>query len=433
MNNRTFSKLKERLISSSFFKDSFWAVGGNGLGSGLLLLSGILIARLLGKDLYGEYGMVKTTMFLLALFSTFALGDTSTKYIAEYVKKDKTRVRELIKDSLQISLITSLAMSIALVAFAQQLADFINAPQLVLSFRFLGLIIVVRSLNTVASGILGGVRYYKQLGVYNVISGIVMLITCIPLTYYFSLSGALLSLVLSQFILTVLTLKEVWIVYRTFPIGQNIGYIRELLVFSFPFALNELIFSISSWGKSLLLTKYSSLGELGMYSAASQWFAIVLVIPGLLGNVILSYLSSSAAESSNTHNTIIKRMLLANFVSTLIPLVGVALCSGWITDYYGPTFAGMQIVLLIAISGAVFACMSRVYQSALMSENRKWAAFGVRSSYNAMNLVISFIVLKFTDGVDAARNMALVGLFVNFLSLILYIGVYYSKRKSPSY
>ena len=43
--------IKHRLLQSKLFKDSFWAVFGNGLGNALLLLAGILIARFLGKDL----------------------------------------------------------------------------------------------------------------------------------------------------------------------------------------------------------------------------------------------------------------------------------------------------------------------------------------------------------------------------------------------
>ena len=62
----SFKDIRQNLISSSLFKDSFWAVFGNGLGYFLLLVAGIVIARFLGKDIYGEYGVVKTTMFHIA-------------------------------------------------------------------------------------------------------------------------------------------------------------------------------------------------------------------------------------------------------------------------------------------------------------------------------------------------------------------------------
>ena len=44
-------EVKNKVLSSQLFKDSFWAVFGNGFGNAMLLLAGILIARLLGKDI----------------------------------------------------------------------------------------------------------------------------------------------------------------------------------------------------------------------------------------------------------------------------------------------------------------------------------------------------------------------------------------------
>ena len=56
LNNKVSLFIKQK-INSKLFRDSFWAVFGNGIGNALMLLSGIIIARLLGKDLYGEYGI----------------------------------------------------------------------------------------------------------------------------------------------------------------------------------------------------------------------------------------------------------------------------------------------------------------------------------------------------------------------------------------
>ena len=49
----SFGHIKQRILSNQLLKDSFWAVWGNSLGYAFFLLSGIIIARFLGKDLYG--------------------------------------------------------------------------------------------------------------------------------------------------------------------------------------------------------------------------------------------------------------------------------------------------------------------------------------------------------------------------------------------
>ena len=427
------NKYVSRILNNPLFKDSFWAVGGNGLGNALMLLSGIIIARMLGKDLYGEYGMVKTSMFYLAIFSTFSLGDTSTKYVAEYLQKDSTAIRSIIKSSFEISLITSSSICFLMIVFAERLAVFVNTPQLATAFRFIGCVIVFRSLSTVGAGVLGGLKEYKILGRNNVISGVFMFVLCIPLTYQWGLMGSLFTLLLSQCVLAIINTISVYNKYKTYPVVEHRGFGKQMVIFSYPFAINELLFALSSWGVNILLAKYATTGDLGMYTACSQWNAIILFMPGLLGNVILSYLSTSFVEKSQNHSRIINRMLMVNFVCTIIPFLLVVAFSKYIVGYYGPSFAGMEMVLFIMIWGTIFICFTRVFQSNLMSEGKKWVAFVIRSSYNVLSVLLVYVVLKWTNGKDAALNMAYISLFINFIGFLMYFIAYkYEVRKSCS-
>lgn len=427
------SKIIKSLKNSRLFKDSFWAVAGNGLGNFLLLISGILIARFLGKDLYGEYGMVKTTMFYAATFATLYLGSTSTKFIAEYIQTHPGKIHAVIRDSYKITIVTSLTLCVLLFVFARHLAVFIKVPQLATPFRYLGIIIVFRALSTVGAGVLAGFKDFKKLGINNVISGLVMLFSCVPLTKVMGLTGALLSLSVSQLLIAFLNSYGVYREEKNYSweliCADNETLVRMLLNFSYPFAIAELIYTAASFGVNLIVTRYASLGELGMYSACSQWNAIVLFIPGLLGNVILSYLSSSVGDSGG-HSKLIKKMLLVNLICTLVPLLIVCACSGWIAAYYGPSFRGMGHILVIMITSTVFTCLARVFHSDLISLGKKWQVAVIRSSYNVLLLVVAFIVLKKTDGVNAALNMSIIFVLISMLSLILFYGEYkISHRK----
>lgn len=390
-----------------------------------MLLSGILIARFLGKDLYGEYGIVKSTMFLMSLFATFGLGDTSTKYIAEYIHKDASQIRNIIKSSVRIVGLFSGSMCLLLIIGAESLAEFVKVPHMAVAFRFLGVIIIFRALNMVGAGILGGFKDYKRLGINNVLAGLTMIGLAVPLTLLWDLKGSLLALLASQVLLSVLNLTVVSRKSRRYTgSGGMQQFEREMISFSFPFALNEFVYTVCSWFATLLMTRYSSVGELGVSSAAGQWNSIIMFMPGLLGNVILSYLSTTAGTNGRQHTLIIRRMLLVNLVCTVIPLLIVAIFSDLITDFYGPTFVTMKPVLLVYIFGTIFTCLTRVFQSNLMSEGKKWRAFAIRSSYNFLQLVVTYMVLRFTNGVNAAYNMAWVSSSIALFSLFLYVGDY---------
>lgn len=76
---------------NSLFVDSIWALTGNAVGKLCALIAGIFVARFLGRDIYGEYSVIRNTLFVIAVFSTLGLGYSATKFIAEYIGKPQIR------------------------------------------------------------------------------------------------------------------------------------------------------------------------------------------------------------------------------------------------------------------------------------------------------------------------------------------------------
>lgn len=74
-------------------------------------------------------------------------------------------------------------------------------PQLIGPFRYLALIIVLKALSTAGIGILSGFGSFKDIGKCNVVSGLIMFVAAVPLTYWGGLNGALFALTGSQLIL----------------------------------------------------------------------------------------------------------------------------------------------------------------------------------------------------------------------------------------
>lgn len=397
-----------------FLKDSFWAVLGNGTGNFLLLMAGIVIARLLGKDIYGEYGMVKTTMFHIAAFSTFGLSYTSTKFISEYTTRDNSYLKSITSASISITLIASFTLSVLMFCYADLLASFIHAPQLKMAFRYLSVITILRALSTVGSGLLAGFKSFKSLGVNNIISGLTMLLMAIPATYFYGLQGSLLSLCLSQFILAFLNMSKVYHMVEALENQTKDSFYRRLFTFSIPVELQELSYAICNWGASLLITRYASLGELGVYTACSQWYAIVLFLPSLLQNVVLSYLSGAVGDKK-TNNDMFKNMLKINFICAVIPFVVVTSLSSLITSFYGDTFNGMRSTLIILILATIPATLSNVYVANLLANSRNWILSILRVSRDVLSIVSLYFILILTNGENAASNYAVLNVIVTVL------------------
>ena len=387
--------------NNKFFKDSFWAVFGNGLGNGFLLLAGILIARFLGKELYGEYGVVKTTMFYIASFATLGLGVTSTKYIATLLNSKPIHVKNVIHDAMTITVIFSSIIAIIIFIIAPFIANLLNEEQLVLALRALSVVIIFKAITTTQIGVLAGFKEFKTIALNSLSSGLLMLVICVPLTYLWGLKGALLSLLFSQIFNSIVNYMGIKRKSRSFSFVEKVSYKKELAYFSFPVALQESSFAICNWAAIMLLTKLSSMGEVGLYTASAQWNSIITMIPGLLINVILSYLSSSI-NNSIKHKKTLKLMLRINFFTTIIPFVIVYFLADFIASFYGKSFEGMPSVLRILTFSTILEACASVYKSELLALGKTWLLFSVRLFRDMILVIGVYILLTFSNGVDGA-------------------------------
>ena len=406
-------KLKTiNIKNGGLLSDSMWAVIGNGIGNFLFLVAGIIIARILGKDLYGEYGMVKTPMFNIAAFSTFGLGYTSTKFVSEFMQKDKRYIKDIVKKSLCITLVSSSTLCILLFVFAKPLSVFVNTPELATPFRFLGIILICRAMATTSGAICSGFKDFKFVGINNIVSGLALLIFGFVLTYYGSVTGSLIALFISQLTIFALNIFVVIKHVKLLP-KESKKSGNNLFSDSLPVALQELSYMIATWGATLLITKYASLGEVGIWTAAQQWYSIVLFIPGLLLNVVLAYLSGSIDVKQ--HEKLLKKMLLINFVCAIIPLIIVMLLSNYIELMYGITFEGLSLVLNTLLICTVFSCLSSVLQSDFISLGKNWELFWARLLRDAILIILLYYSIT-NDSSNAAFKFS----YINVIAFLAY-------------
>lgn len=415
----TIKIIKERILQSKLFKDSFWALVGNGIGDFLLLVSGILIARFLGKDLYGEYGVVKTNMFYMAGFSTFGLVYSSTRYISRYIRSDSTRILGIIRNATKITFIFSSLLALVLISCASYLESFLNIPDIAPVFRALSVIIVLKAMSSTGNGILAGLGEFKLLAKSTVTSGLVMFVLCVPLTYFWGLHGALSALTISQLLNFLMNYFYIHKISKLFPICYvKEDYVFDLLKFSFPITLQEISYAICNWAGILLLTKLSSLSEVGLYTATVQWNAVITMIPGMLANVVLSHLSGT---SGHQQKSLIYRILGVYLICTIVPFLCVYTLSDLIVAFYGTDFSAMKTVLRLNIFITIPACCSEVFKAELIAIGRTWTLFSLRMLKDVVLVVLAFILLNMHNGLDGAYYYSmstLVGTIVFFIGVL---------------
>lgn len=416
-----------RAKNSRFLKDSFWALFGNVANKGLALLAGVLIARYLGAETYGEYGMIRTTLLYIAVFSTFGLGFTVTRFAAQAEGNEK--IRTIVRAAMTISLAFSGAMALAVIIFARPLAVFLEAPETDFTLRLTAVTIVFNSLVTVQNGVLAGMKQFRKNAEINVISGIVTFVATVALTYGYGLNGAVMALLIANVVNCFLNQTVIHSLSRGGRQSSEptIGMMRQQLRFSAPIAVQELAFSVSFWLGNLLLIKLSNYSELGLHAAASQWAGVVLFIPGVLQNVVLSYLSKNSEERVS-HDTMLRRMLLINFSAAFVPFLVVWICSPLIVSFYGPKFNGLLPVLNIAVATTVVNCLVQVYIQEYIAQGHTWALCLIRLGRDILCLMTAYIAIKELQH-HAAACYATAYMFASILCLVS-LALYHNRFKA---
>ena len=151
----------------------------------------------------------------------------------------------------------------------------------------------------------------------------------------------------------------------------------------------------------MLLTKFSSMGEVGLYTASAQWNSIITMIPGLLINVILSYLSSSI-NNTIQHKKTLKLMLRINFLTTIVPFLIVYFLADFIASFYGNSFVGMPSVLRILTFSTILEACASVYKSELLALGKTWLLFSLRLFRDIILVISVYLLLTYSNGADGA-------------------------------
>lgn len=408
-----------RIRNSSLFKDSFWAIFGNAMGKGLSLVAGIIVARYLGKELFGQYGLVKNTLLFVGGFASFGLKYTATKYIGENIG-NAPHQKLLSRIMLKLTVWFSALISILIFLFAPQLANLFNAPSLVIGFQLLAGSVFFNAIATTQFGVLAGYKQFKALSNNTIWTGIVIFITSFLGVYYYDFTGALVSLIISQIFNVIINQISIDKLEKGVDISAEIraGKQKEIILFSLPVACQEVLFTAVSQMYIYFVSRFAGFGEYGIITVVSQWKMLILFVSGTLRNVTLSHLSS-VNKDMNKQKRILRVMVLVNVVLTGVPLIVVGLFINLVVSFYGPSFSGMQAALLVGIVGAIANGVASPFIQEFMSLGKNWLCLVLQTSRDVLGLIL--VVFFLSQGKLFGLNASTLCVTISTLCAFLYV------------
>lgn len=296
-NNFFSTNLNKRIASTAF-----WSLAGEILAKGSIFLSFIAVARILGKENYGQFGILRTTITMFAIFGGMGLGLTANKYISQYREAGKKYCGQIVAMTQIIAFVSGFFVGAIIYTGAKYISNnILNAPQLENELKISSFILFLSAFNGAQIGTLQGLESYRKLAFTSLCQGISALPLFVTGTYYMGLTGAIIAyavnIALYTAILQIIIIKElkqqgISIVYKDitklFPVFWK---------FSFPAALAGFVISPFKWLSEASLVKYSGFSELGIFQAVIVVTSVLISVSSTLNAPLISISSNEGKNA----------------------------------------------------------------------------------------------------------------------------------------
>ena len=367
-------------LNKKIFSHSFWILLGNVISKFILLIATILMTRYLGKVEYGQFGIIKSTILMFAMFTGLELGMTATKYISQYQLSNKPKVERIVGLSNLFAIIISLIVSLMVFYFSEEIAVQINAPNLFSEIQISSFIIFFSSLNGIQNGILAGIEKFKEISINNAIAGILSSIGLVFASKYYALNAVVIAFGFNfvlLFILNFITLKKFF--YSNFNVKifnkDNLYELEVLWKFSFPAILAGLMVGPVSWFCNyLLVNQPNGYVQMANFDIANQWRNTIMFIPAALAQVALPLLASNIHNQSE-YKKIFNKNLKINIYLGLFLVMVFVIISPVIVNFYGERYHDALWPIIIMFITTGFITVNNVIGQAIASQGKMWIGF----------------------------------------------------------
>jgi O-antigen/teichoic acid export membrane protein len=331
------SPLGRRLLATTF-----WSAVGESLSKGLLLVSMVMVARILGREGYGEFGIIRTTINMFAMVGGMGLGFTANRYVARFRDTDKAYSGQIIGSSYLVAAGFGLLVALGVFAAADVLArEALGAPQLKTGLQIAAALLFLSSVSGAQAGILQGLEAYRRLAIGGLVQGTLGVGLFAAGAWYFGLNGALLAFliytasgVLIYHVLIRAEMRRQGIVasYR------DMEKIRPIFwAFSVPAALMGVAVAPFKWLCETMLARSSGFQHLGVFHASMTIASIFLALVSTLNSPLISLTSNLQASGTGERMQYVN--LYGSWYVFLVLAAPVVLFPQLPSLVFGPGFA----------------------------------------------------------------------------------------------
>jgi O-antigen/teichoic acid export membrane protein len=400
----------------SFVKQASYNTVSYAFSALLLLLAGVITARLLGPEGRGYYAVFFTLVGLLSRLLYFGLCKANIYYANREVKP----FDQIFGNSILFLLFQGVLLFFVIVLFRENFHEIFPNLSTPVLLALMWNAVLLQTVGEVYASFLLAKRMFRMFALHTfLIAFVIFLATCSAYWYPENIEIVIASRVICFTVATFV-----------FLLGFVI-FVRPQFSFSWPLMKQQLNFGLKNYVQNifgtlnyrlylLLVSAMIGGGAAGLYSVAMLFAEPMRLLPNAVGPILLTHLTSEKCDEAHTRLTartcrIILGMMAAGAI-IYIPLTPFLL-----TYVFGEAYEGalhsVWIMILGGMIGSVFQVMTRRFTS------RHQQRYSIISSVAALIVATLLAVLIIPEyGVLGGAIAYLASSIVSgFLSLYFYI------------
>jgi O-antigen/teichoic acid export membrane protein len=369
-------------MSKQLSRGVFWTVAGTFASRGGAFLVSFVLARTLGRELFGELGVIESSIAMFVALGGFGLPLTATKFVSKYREQDPDRAGRILSLCLTGAAGAGLVIAAAVAMLAPWLAEArLAAPHLAGYLTLAAGVVLFTVLNATVSGALGGFQAFRSIALVSASVSLVSIPVVVTAGLRRGLWGVVGGYLVTQLLLLVLNGASLFRHCRAdgVPLQTRSCWKewRVLWEVSLPALLNAALFSPVNWlCVTLLVNTTGGYAEMGTLNVVNVWFLLLMFLPGQLAQVYFPMIEQHlAAGNALAARQLVWKSARLNLLVCTVVACAVSLLSGLILQAYGPEYASARWALVLTVWTACVTGVQQPFAIYLVVRSRLWLVF----------------------------------------------------------
>jgi O-antigen/teichoic acid export membrane protein len=432
------NRVQQSPIGKRIVGGTFWSVVGNGFGKMFTFIAMVLVARILGKEAFGEFGLVRSTAMTFVAFSSFGMGITATKYIAELLHTDKERTGRLIGLTYWFTIVSSFFVSVIFYCLVPWLCETkLNVPDLIPVMKLSAVLLFLTTITGTQISVMTGFQDFRGMAIANLLGGLTMAPIYVFGAYWWGVWGVVIAAILAVILNLLINSGFIYRNTRKYQVRYAIlqAY-QELPVLwksNIPLVISSVIVSFSYWiPQVLLMQQPNGTAELGIYHVVLNFQAIMLFLPQQLYPIFLPLLSElNGKQDNDRYWHVIGKGLLLNLIISLIVIIPFVLFPKWFLGLVGMEFVDGWIAMQIACISMVINSLGTAFYQIPISKGKNW--LNLCFAFITTSMAILLVLLP-----ALSYDLGVIGVFLYHItgsiifSLLIIITYVIKDKKRPN-